>query len=54
MESDDLRNPQTYAFVYGGLKPLSVRFVELMFERGGLRNIDKKSKFSEGGFTTLV
>ena len=33
--------------MYGGLKPLSVRFIELMFERAGLKNIDKKCKFTD-------
>ena len=45
VSGDDLRNPRTFAFVNGGLKPLSVRFVELAFEKAGFRNIDKKSKF---------
>lgn len=41
----NLRDPNTYAYVLGGLKPLSVKYIETVFERRGFKNIEKKSKF---------
>lgn len=40
----NLREPNTYAYVLGGLKPLSVKYIETVFEKKGFKNIEKKSK----------
>jgi len=44
----DLLNPKSYSYVLGGLKPLSIRFIEILFhERKGFRYMEKKSKSLE-------
>ncbi len=40
----NLKDPDTYAYVLGGLKPLSIKYIETVFERKGFKNIEKKSK----------
>ncbi len=33
-EDINIQNPKSYSYVFGGLKPLSIRFIELLFKRG--------------------
>jgi hypothetical protein len=40
----DLRFPKNFSYVFGGLKPLSIKYIESIFEMKGFKNIDKKSK----------
>jgi hypothetical protein len=42
----DLRFPKSFSYVFGGLKPLSIRYIESIFELKGFKNVDKKSKLS--------
>ena len=39
----DLRFPKNFSYVFGGLKPLSIKYIESIFEMKGFKNIDKKS-----------
>ena len=44
-EDIDIKNPTSYAYVFGGLKPLSVKFIEYFIEKRGFKGIGKKSKY---------
>lgn len=41
-EDIDIKNPTSYAYVFGGLKPLSVKFIEYFIEKRGFKGIGKK------------
>ena len=45
-EDIDIKNPKSYSYVFGGLKPLSVKFIETIFEKKGFKNIGSKCKLS--------
>ena len=47
-EDIDIRNPKSYSYVFGGLKPLSVKIVETVFEKKGFKNMGSKCKFIRG------
>ena len=34
--------PTSFSYVLGGLKPLSIKFIETFIEKKGFKNIDKK------------
>ena len=44
-ETYDIKEPKSYSYVLTGLKPLSVRFIELFIEKQGFKNIGNKSKY---------
>lgn len=41
-EDVDIRFPKSYSYVFGGLKPLSIKFIETVFEKKGFRNMGSK------------
>lgn len=41
-ETYDIKEPKSYSYVLTGLKPLSVRFIELFIEKQGFKNIGNK------------
>jgi hypothetical protein len=41
-EDIDIRNPTSYSYVFGGLKPLSIKFIQTVFEKKGFKNMGGK------------
>lgn len=41
-EDIDIKNPKSYSYVFGGLKPLSVKFIETIFDKKGFKNVGSK------------
>lgn len=44
-EDINIQNPKSYSYVFGGLKPLSIKFVETVFERKGFKAMGGKRKY---------
>jgi len=44
-EEYDIKDPKSYSYVLTGLKPLSIKFIELFIEKQGFKNIGNKCKF---------
>jgi hypothetical protein len=44
-EDIDIKNPKSYSYVFGGLKPLSVKFIETIFDKKGFKNVGSKCKY---------
>lgn len=43
-EDINIQNPKSYSYVFGGLKPLSIRFIETLFIKRGFKGMGNKCK----------